>query len=122
VNRLIADLGDEDFDKREKATRELRALGDAVELRLRQALDRNPSAENRRRIEDLLARLDEAAPSGEALRALRAIEVLEHIGTPEASRLLKALADGAPEARLTREAKAALQRLEKRSGTTSLRK
>jgi hypothetical protein len=36
---------------------------------------------------------------------------LERIGTPEARQLLKRLATGAPGARLTREAKASLERL-----------
>ena len=53
----------------------------------------------------------------------RAIEILEHIGTSTpgadatqlaAMDLLKKLAGGAPEARLTEEAKASLQRLAKR--------
>jgi hypothetical protein len=64
-------------------------------------------------VENLLARL-EAAPSGEWLRALRAIELLEYFATPEARASLEGLAEGAPEARLTQEAKAALERLERR--------
>ena len=45
------------------------------------------------------------------LRCFRAVAVLEQIGTPEAKQLLLNLSEGAPEARLTREAKAALGRL-----------
>jgi hypothetical protein len=45
---------------------------------------------------------------------LRAIEVLERIGTPGAQELLRKLAGGAAAARQTREAKAALQRLTSR--------
>jgi RNA polymerase sigma factor (sigma-70 family) len=55
-----------------------------------------------------------AAPAGPSplwLRAKRAIMVLEHIATPEARELLKALADGEPDALPTKEAKAALERL-----------
>jgi hypothetical protein len=37
--------------------------------------------------------------------------VLEDVGTAPARRILEALAGGEPEARLTREAKAALRRL-----------
>jgi hypothetical protein len=46
-------------------------------------------------------------------RQSRALEVLEHIGNPESRRVLLALAQGAPHARLTKEAKAALDRLER---------
>jgi hypothetical protein len=44
----------------------------------------------------------------------RAVEVCERAGTPEARRLLERLAAWAPEARLTRDAKAALDRLARR--------
>ena len=39
----------------------------------------------------------------------------EHLGTPEARRLLERLAEGAPEVRLTREARASLERLARRA-------
>jgi hypothetical protein len=44
------------------------------------------------------------------LRALRAVEVLERIGTDSARQALQVLAAGAASAGLTREAKAALGR------------
>jgi hypothetical protein len=49
------------------------------------------------------------------MRTFRAIEVLEHIATPEAQQVLKTLSEGAPEARVTREAKVSLERLAKRA-------
>ena len=50
-------------------------------------------------------------PSGEQLRTLRAIHVLEQIGSPEAVRLLQELAGGTPSARETLDAMAAGERL-----------
>jgi hypothetical protein len=62
-----------------------------------------------KRLEMLLTAL--RTPSSATLRTLRAIRVLEYVGTPEASEVLRALSGGAPEARVTEEAKEALDRL-----------
>ena len=96
---------------REKAAGELERWGERAVPALRRALVGGPSPEARRQIERLLGRLDGPVTAPEALRAVRAVEVLEQAGTPEARRVLEALAGGAPEARLTREAKASLGRL-----------
>src|SRR5262249_37301580 len=68
------------------------------------------------RIEDLLQKLDGPVPSAANLRIIRAVQVLEYTDDPEARKLLEKLAQGAPTARLTQEAKAALERLAKRKG------
>ena len=47
---------------------------------------------------------------------MRALEVLERVGTPEARAILARISKGAEEAELTRDAKAALERLGARSG------
>jgi hypothetical protein len=109
--RLLAELDDPDYARREVATRRLADLGELAGVGLRQ----RPSPEVRRRIEGLLAepRLVLAA---EARRRLRAVRVLECIGTLEARQHLEALSQGAPEARLTEEAKASLQRLDRQAG------
>jgi RNA polymerase sigma factor (sigma-70 family) len=106
VARLIADLDKDDFTVRESATKQLLDLADLAEPALRAALNDKPSLEKRRRVEDLLTRLD----SPEQLRSVRAVELLESLNTAEARQLLQALAQGAAEARLTREARAALNR------------
>jgi hypothetical protein len=62
----------------------------------------------------LLRQLDLPIIEPETLRMLRAVEVLELAGTQEARAVLEALSKGAPEARLTRQAGAALKRLERR--------
>jgi len=114
IDQLIVQLNDDDFDKRESASRELGGLGTLAEKALRQALTKSPSAESTRRIKELLKKIGEGAVSGEGVRQARALEVLENIGTAEAKKLLEELAKGAADATLTREAKAALDRMEKR--------
>jgi hypothetical protein len=108
--RRLADLDSDDFDVREKAEKELGEQGDLVEPALRKMLDEQPSAEVRRRIEEILQNFKEPR----RLQGFRAIEVLERIGTSEAEKVLKEVARGAPSARLTQEAKASLERLPRR--------
>jgi hypothetical protein len=112
--QLLANLDGDAFEKREAASRELAQLGEQAEAALRQALKDRPSLEMRRRLEALLDKLEHRTLPPETLRILRAIEILEHLGTPEARCCLDALAKGAPQARQTQEAKRALDRLTKR--------
>src|SRR5438105_14981668 len=119
VRRYLADLDSTRFATREKALERLSQLGETAEPVLRQALEKNPSLEVRRRLQLLLTRLSQRPLSGEALRTLRALEVLESAGA-EGRRLLRELASpgresGEAEARLTREARASLHRLARRS-------
>jgi RNA polymerase sigma factor (sigma-70 family) len=110
--RLLADLDSDGFAVREKAMAELEKQGASVEPLLRQALAGKPGPEVRRRLEKLLDGL--GAQSPDRLRTLRAVEALEHMDGGEARRLLEGLAGGAPEAWLTQEAKASLERLARR--------
>jgi RNA polymerase sigma factor (sigma-70 family) len=111
--QLIAALDDNDFAIRKKATMELEGLGELAEGALRRLVESQPSAEARRRAEGLLDKLGRGPASGELLRTLRALEVLEDIGTPPAQQVLQTLAEGSPEARVTWEAKASLSRLQR---------
>ena len=114
IERLIVELDSDAFAVRERATDELRTLSELAVPAYRKALAARPSLEMRRRLQGLLD--DIARPSGKILRQLRALEVLERIGTPEARTLLETLARGAAGARLSREARAAVQRLSTRGG------
>jgi RNA polymerase sigma factor (sigma-70 family) len=114
LEKWITDLDSESFATRDAAMNELVKLDALAEPALRSALDKDPSPETRRRLEQLLAKLYGPAPKGESLRASRGIEALEHIATPEAREVLKQLAAGAAGAWQTREAKAALERLNRR--------
>ena len=113
VQRWIKELDDDAFEVREKATQSLGRLGTSVKAAIEKALKASPSPEMKRRLEELLASITEP-PGSEELRQLRALDVLEQIGTPEARRLLRTLADGAAHAPLTQAARQALARLERR--------
>jgi HEAT repeat protein len=112
--RLIADLDSGQFDVRRKAAAELQRLGELAGPALRQALAGRPSPEVRRSVGPLLAQLEHDQHSPERLRGLRAVAVLEHVGTPAARQALEGLSHGAEGARLTEEARAALARLARR--------
>jgi hypothetical protein len=114
VGRWVAELDDERFGVRQQAARELAALGERAAPALRRLLANRPTLEARRRAEELLAKLDELTPDPQLLRDLRAVEVLEAVGTPDARTLLEELARRDPEARLTREAQASLDRWRRR--------
>jgi RNA polymerase sigma factor (sigma-70 family) len=110
IRKLLADLDSAQYERREAASRRLADHGEAAEATLEEALKADPSAEKRRRIEQLLA-APRVVRIPEQLRALRSVEALERIGNAEARRVLEGIAKGAPEARLTREARASLERL-----------
>jgi hypothetical protein len=103
---LIAKLDADEFAVREKAAEELAKLGRAARPALQKALKGQPSIEVRRQVERLLEKLGD-----ERLQAWRALEVLEHIDTPESRQLLEKLADGPADAYLTKAAKAISRRL-----------
>ncbi len=109
--RPIADLDSPRFAAREKALAELKRLGAAAGPFLMQAAARARSLEVRRRLEQLLVNLTQ---SDWRLRVIRTVEILEHLGTPEARSLLTELVGGAFEEGLAREARAALRRLRTR--------
>ncbi|MHB1422156.1 MAG: sigma-70 family RNA polymerase sigma factor [Gemmataceae bacterium] len=105
----IAQLDSADFAERERATTELRRLGWEAEPALSKVLENKPSLETRQRVKALLDDIQKQAPPPELLRRLRGIEIMEHIGTPEARKVIASLADGTT--RLAHEAQAALERM-----------
>jgi hypothetical protein len=109
VRQLIANLDSSEFARREAAYHELEELGDKVRPALRMALEGKPPLEQRKRLEALLA-APRTIRQPELLRQVRAVQVLEMIGSEEARQVLRSLANGAAEARLTEEARASLQR------------
>ena len=116
LERRLAALDSKQYRIRHKAERALRACPDFTIPLLRRALDDKPSLEVRRRVERLWRQVEQdlRSPPGDRIRELRALAVLESIGSSAARDVLGTLARGAPEARLTEEAKASLRRLDKR--------
>jgi RNA polymerase sigma factor (sigma-70 family) len=110
LRQLIAELDSEMFATRTKAQARLEELGERASAALREAIGRKPSLEARRRMEALLARQRGPIRDTETLRAVRAVAVLEDIGTPEARTVLKTLAGGLGDTRQTQEARKALER------------
>jgi hypothetical protein len=108
----IKDLGHAKYAVREKAVQELQQLRELAIPALQEALQDNPTLEVHVRLERLLQAADPARLSPGRLQARRALEVLERLGTAQACQLLRRLADGAPEAQLTREARGSLDRME----------
>jgi hypothetical protein len=113
---LIKRLDHDEFEQREIASAELATLGRRALPMLRLALEKKPSAEARRRLDELVEKLrtEHGLPPSEETIRLRVIEALEGGGTAESGQLLEVLARGRADATASREAKAALERLRRR--------
>lgn len=111
IDELVRQLDDIDFRVREKASSDLKRIGRTAFPLLRIAVRTTSSTEVRGRANEILGNDTSPALAGEQLRTVRAIEVLEKIGTEEAAEILGALAKGFPWAPETEHAKAALDRL-----------
>ncbi|MDB5312274.1 MAG: hypothetical protein JWO38_6476 [Gemmataceae bacterium] len=110
VAKLVAALGSEDFLTRQSAARDLEAIGAAAGPAVRAAVEQSASPEVRTLAAGVLTKIEGPPTRPDDLRALRAVEVLEGISSPEAREVLKKWAAGPAAARLTVEAAAALGR------------
>jgi hypothetical protein len=113
IARLIEGLDDDDPDVRERATEDLKYAGQRAEKALRAALAKPPSLEVKKRATAILKNLTPLRP--ERLRFLRAVEVLEALGSPAAQKQLERLAGGLAGTEETEDARAALARIGQRS-------
>src|SRR5262249_44448680 len=101
LTQLLADLDSPRFATRDRAMQRLSALGKFIEPVLQKVIREQPSLEVRARVEVLLSKMEATGRSAEELQVLRALEVLEMIGTAQARKVLEGLARGAPECDLT---------------------
>jgi WD40 repeat protein len=112
IPKLLEDLGHRRYAIREKAAQELEKVAETIEPVLREALAKKPeSLEVFLRLRGLLDKVPHDPPSAQRLRQMRAVEMLERMDVPASRQILEALARGAPEAWLTREAQKALERM-----------
>jgi hypothetical protein len=86
---LITDLDGKRFETREQARAELEKMGALAEPALHQALEKGLSLESRRRVEQILSKL-EPTRSAERITAARAVRILELAATAEARDHLRA--------------------------------
>jgi hypothetical protein len=116
IQQSLADLNSNIFQKRAKASAELEGFGELAMAAIDERLaDKSLSLEARRYLE-AIAQKAKTVLSGEELRSIRAVEVLEQIGTTEARAVLDDLSRGGASAVLTEQARKALARLTQRSG------
>jgi hypothetical protein len=111
VGTSVARLDDREFAVRERATRELEALGPEASPYLRRSLGEPISPEVRSRIERVLARLNGAKSTAEQRRWQGALFAFELIGTAEARKALEDVSRESAGAWLVSSARASLQRL-----------
>ncbi|HKB06013.1 MAG TPA: PQQ-binding-like beta-propeller repeat protein [Gemmataceae bacterium] len=118
IRRWIAELDHDEFRVREAARRSLLKAGLRSAAALNDTGRKKMGVEGETRVRLILealesqgVRIPESGLFGEPLRGVRGVRVLESIGGNEARSVLEEVAKGTPEARLTREAKAALATL-----------
>jgi WD40 repeat protein len=112
LKELVAQLNHDKYSVRQAAQRELEKGGEAALALLYKVLDDRPTLEVRQRVEKILLKIEVGPPSPETLRQLRALAALEMQNSPDSRAVLEALANGDPDAWLTREARASLKRLQ----------
>ncbi|MHB1422356.1 MAG: WD40 repeat domain-containing protein [Gemmataceae bacterium] len=111
LRRRLADLDSSEFAVRDKASRDLEGVVEAIQPRLQRELEQTSSLEVRSRLRRLLEAPRIMTPPPDVVRRLRGLVVLERIATPEARDLLRELAKGEERDPLTRAAHAALNRM-----------
>lgn len=108
VARWIEQLDSKSFAERNEASQHLAQVGNQGEAMIQQALQRRPSPETRKRLEQIWNQ--HPVPSQESMQLLRSLEVLEHQGTEEARNVVTVISKGDPTHLVTQRAKVILYR------------
>jgi RNA polymerase sigma factor (sigma-70 family) len=104
----VEELESPDFAVRQKASSALQAVVNDAEPTLRAMLATKPPLETSLRVRKILEKLQ--TPPPERLRMLRALEILEYIGTEETRQIVETWSHGSQDSWLTHQAKISLLR------------
>lgn len=110
ISKWVEQLDDQLFAVRERASASLSRLGRETLPLLHDHLTKVTSRERQTRLRRAIEHIRQSPVPSHHLREMRAIALLEQLGTRAARDELKRLANGNLEARLTREAQTALAR------------
>jgi WD40 repeat protein len=110
VTQWSRELGSEDYQTREEAMKRLRDLSESARPTLEAARAKTDSPEVLARIDELI-RATRKVPTMARVRVVRALEVLELIGSGDSVAVVKEIARGMPGAWETETAKAAVSRM-----------
>ncbi len=113
--KWLAVLDSDRFKDRQQAMVKLEKSGEAAVPALEGVLASQPTLETRLRVTMLLSKIEGQAVGVNRVQTVRGLELLEMLGSAEASQLLELLAGGEPTAWLTQEAAAVLERVRKRA-------
>jgi hypothetical protein len=111
LDKVFADLDADAISVREKATQMLDEFGRVAVQASRARLQTIRSEEVKSRLTQFIERQEREELNSEELRAFRAVELLESLGSEEARKVLEQLAKGERSAWLTIESTRALSRL-----------
>jgi WD40 repeat protein len=95
LDRIVRDLDNKAFAVREKASRDLAALGPGAIAGVHERKAKSSSEEVRGRVDAFLRRFESEDMTPERLRYLRALEVLAAVNAPSARAVIEGLAAGA---------------------------
>ncbi len=110
ADRLFRNLDSDQFTVRQKAVRDLQRWGLSARASIQKALTSNPSANKKELLEKLLSGMSKRDYVLEHLRAIRAIQALELVGTDAARKAIQCLAKEAQPAFVADPARMALAR------------
>ena len=111
IDQLIKELDDESYATRERASQELGEVGLLAKAALEVA-EKRGSLEVRHRARDLLRKLGVGTSiAPDRLRARRAVEVLERIGTPAARKVLENMLKSKIDSALADSIRSSLERM-----------